>query len=416
MMDNTLSPSLTGRTAFVLNMGANGLGVARSLAGRGIRIVGMDFDPRAPGFRSKYVKGVRCPDPLVDPEGLVEFLSKEGAKLDQKGVMLPCTDAFLNFVSRNRRELSEHYELTLPPESVIEGLVDKHFQYDWAAKLGIPMPQTFFPQDMDGVREIRDVLRYPAFIKGRASHLWARRFGNKGFIVRNAEELACGFGKAFEAGLTALVQKIMMPPGENFIGAAAYLGRDGYCTPAFTWRKVRQNPPNFGIGSCLVSLRAPELGEMGLRFMKGIGHKGIGAMGFKLDTDDGIWKFVEMNGRTWFQNQIAARCGYNLPLLQYLDSQGEELPALGEFEEGVRWWDAVADFDSFVRLRREGRVKTTDWLRSFFVPDLYAYYEKGDVGPLLAQSRYGLAWAKELGHLLKTRRDEDAHWVGQQRP
>jgi predicted ATP-grasp superfamily ATP-dependent carboligase len=404
------------RTAFVLNMGANGLGVARSLGALGIQVVGMDFDPRPPGFRSKYVKAIRCPDPLVDPQGLLEFLSGEGAKLDDKGVMFPCTDAFLNFVSRNRARLSDHYELTLPPEKVIEGLVDKRFQYEWAERLGIPMTQTFFPKDLVEAREIKDVLRYPAFIKGRASHLWARRFGNKGFTVMNAEELECGFRQAFDAGLEALVQKIMMPPGENILAVGAYLGRNGYSTPALTWSKIRQSPPNFGIGSCLETLKSPELGELGLRFMKGIGHLGPAALGFKLDMDDGIWKFVEMNGRFWFQNNLATRCGYNLPLLQYLDSQGEMLPPLGEFEEGICWWDAMADFDSFVRLKRQNRQGASAWIRSFMVPDVYAYYERGDIMPMLDQARYGLAWAKEVGNLLKSKRDEDAKWASQRDP
>ena len=409
-MQVTLDASLRKRTAVVLNMGANGLGVARSLGSLGISVLGLDFAPRPAGFHSKYVQGVRCPSPIEHPDDLLELLKERGMDLPEKGVLYPCTDAFLQFVSRNRMELSKWYELTLPSEEVVEGLVDKTYQYAWAQRLGIPMTQTFFPKGMDEVREIRDELRYPAFIKGQTSHLWSLRFGNKGFIVRGPEELERRYVQVFEAGLEALVQKVMMPPGENLIAVGAYLGRDGYATPPFTWHKVRQTPPNFGIGTLVVSRRAPEIGEMAMRFMKSIGFLGTGAIGFKLDQDDGRWKLVEMNGRLWFQNHLATRCGVNLPLLQYLDSQGVRPPAIEGFEEGVSWWDPMTDFDSFVRLRRAGRIGTMDWIRSWFLPDIYSYYEKGDARPALAQAQYGLGWAKEIAYLLKMRVDEDAQW------
>lgn len=398
------------RVAVVLNMEANGLGVARSLGQLGIPVIGMDFVPRPVGFRSKYVKGVRCPDPTTRPSELLDLMMTEGERLGEKGVLYTSTDAFATFVSRNRRDLSKWYELTLPPEEVIEGLVNKRYQYQWAEKLGIPMTQTFFPKDIGEAREIKNELRYPAFIKGQTSHLWAREFGNKGFIARGPEELERGLARAFGAGLEVVVQKIIMPPGENFVAMAAYLGRNGYCSPTISWLKVRQTPPNFGVGSFLVSKAFPELEETGLRFMKGIGFVGPGAIGFKRDPDDGLWKLIEMNGRYWSQNYFATRCGYNLPLLQYLDSLGEPMPQLGAFEEGVRWWDPMSDFDTFVRLRRQGRIGAGEWIRSWFPSHVYPYYQRGDLGPALAQADYGLAWAKELGGLLKMKVDEDAAW------
>lgn len=401
-------PSKT--TAVVLNMGANGLGVARSLAPEGIPVLGMDFEPRAPGFRSRYVKGMLCPDPLRSPGDLVDRLSKVGAELPEKGVLIPCTDAFVQFMSRHRRELRELFHFVLPEDPVIEGLVYKRYQYEWAARLGIPMTQTLFPKDMAEVREMGDLVRYPAFIKGQSSHLWSRVFANKGFIVNNAQELEARYAQVFEAGLEGLVQRIIMPPGENFMAMGAYVGNNGYATSAFTWQKVRQSPPNFGIGSLLRSKRDQEVGELGLRFMRGIGFRGIGAIGFKQDPEDGLWKMIEMNGRSWFQIHMATRCGMNLPLAYYLDSQGLQPPALDGFEEGVRWWNSLEDFDSFVRLRRQGRISTSQWIRSWFMPDLLPYYQRGDAGPALAQGRYGMAWVKELGSLLKMRVDEDARW------
>jgi D-aspartate ligase len=397
-------------TAVVLNMGANGLGVARSLGRHGIPVLGMDFVPNPVGFHSKYVNGIRCPDPTTRSTELLEFMAIEGEKLREKGVLYPCTDAFLQFVSRNRKELSKWYELTLPKEEVVEGLVKKIVQYEWARKLGVPIPQTFFPRDLKEAHEIRHELRYPAFIKGQESHLWARQFNNKGFIVRGPDELERRLQKAFEANLEVVVQKIIMPPGKHYGVVGGYIGVNGNSTPMLTWRKGRQTPPNFGIGCFLVSERIPELMELGSKFMKGIGFIGPGVIGFKFDLDDQEWKLIEMNGRLWFQNYFLLKCGYNLPLMQYCDATGESPPQMGEFKEGVRWWDSLSDFDSFVRLRREGRIGPREWIKSWFLPDVTPYFERGDIRPFLAQSGYGLAYAKEIGSLMKMKVDEDAEW------
>jgi hypothetical protein len=216
----------------------------------------------------------------------LDFMAREGEELNGKGVLYPCTDAFLQFVSRNRKELSKWYELTLPKEEVVEGLVRKIVQYEWARKLGVPIPQTFFPKDLKEAREIKHDLRYPAFIKGQESHLWARQFSNKGFIVRGPDELERRLHKAFEVNLEVVVQKIIMPPGKNYGAASGYIGMNGNSTPMLTWRKGRQTPPNFGIGCYLVSERIPELMELGSKFMKGIGFIGPGMIGFKFDLDD----------------------------------------------------------------------------------------------------------------------------------
>jgi D-aspartate ligase len=409
-MYSPLEPSSKRRVAIVLNMGPNGLGVARSLGHMGIPVVGMDFEPRPAGFQSKYVRPVRCPDPVIRPDELLDLLLSEGKELGEKGVLFACTDAFINFVSKNRSEISKWFELTIPPEDVIEGLIDKRTQYGWATRLGIPIPDTFFPKSLKEVRELRGQVRFPSFIKPMKSHLWSRTFFNKGFIVRDQQQLEERFGQVDATGLEAMVQKVLMPPGENIRGAAAYFGRNGYASPIFTWEKTRQDPPNFGVGSCVRSRWFPDIAEMSKRFAQGIGFLGTGSIGFKLDPDDGVWKLIEMNGRSWMQNHHATACGLNLPLLQYLDSLGLPQPTLNGFEEGVVWWDPLADFTTFLRLHRRGRIDFTRWVRSWFPPDVWAYYERGDAMPAWGRSRFFREWAMTLGAYLKMKEDPDAAW------
>jgi hypothetical protein len=95
-----------------------------------------------------------------------------------------------------------------------------------------------------------------------------------------------------------------------------------------------------------------------------------------------------------------------MALLQYLDSQGLPLPIMEGFKEGVVWWDSLTDFQTYIRLRRSHRLGLSEWVDSWFLPDVHAYFEKGDAGPALARYRHGLAMMFDT--FLKTTVDQDA--------
>ena len=149
---------------------------------------------------------------------------------------------------------------------------------------------------------------------------------------------------------------------------------------------------------------------MGKKFAQGIGFLGTGSINFKLDPEDGIWKLIEMNGRIWLHNYHSAKSGLNMTLLQYLDSQNLPLPMVEGFKEGVVWWDSLSDFNTYLRLRKRHRLGFSEWVDSWFLPEVHAYFEKGDIGPALMRHRYGVEWAMMIGNFLRTKVDQDAIW------
>ncbi len=111
------------RTAFILTMTANGLGIARTLGRRGIPVVGVDSKPELPGLHSRFVKPLICPDMVKDPEGVLDLLLKEGEKLNERGVLFPASDAAVLFMSRNRDKLRTRFDFIIPSEKVEEAMV-----------------------------------------------------------------------------------------------------------------------------------------------------------------------------------------------------------------------------------------------------------------------------------------------------
>ncbi|MCU0861794.1 MAG: hypothetical protein MUE65_05695, partial [Methanomassiliicoccales archaeon] len=245
------------------------------------------------------------------------------------------------------------------------------------------------------------------FIKPLTSHLWAKRFGNKGFIVKDQKELVETMSRVFPTGLEVMVQSIMVPPSKDLYSVGAYFGRDGYISPTITWHKIRQCPPNFGVGSLVESAHQPEVERLGLRYLKGLGYHGIGYVEFKKDQRDGIWKMVELNARTGQTNALQEAAGMPLALIAYRDLTGGDLSGFKGYKDGVLWWNGLDDLDSYWRLKGRGEILFGDWLRSWVGSEVHAYYAPDDIKPAVRRYEYGIGFARKGVALLRMREDED---------
>jgi D-aspartate ligase len=270
--------------AFVLGLSTAGLAAVRSLGRAGVPVVGFAPAPNQPGLRSRYCKAGTCPDPVHAPELLLEHLLRASAGEHDRPVLLCTTDEFVAFACAHRAALEQAFRVALPPESTADLLLDKRRQYEAAARLGVPHPVSFYPDDLPDVRRIAAELDYPAFVKPHASHLWREHHENgpnaKGIEVRSPGELEAAFQHVFALGLRALVQSIVAGPASALIELYAYVARDGELLALFSARKVRQFPVGFGTGTLVESVESAELVDAGLRLLRGIGYRGFGAVEF----------------------------------------------------------------------------------------------------------------------------------------
>jgi len=391
--------------AFVLSLFDTGLGAIRSLGRLGIPVIGLDSDPRMPGFKSRYCIAKLCPDPVHQPEELVRFLLEEAKRLERPGILFPASDAFVLLVSRYRDDLAPCFRFALPPAHVLEAIVNKRRQYELAEQVGTPYPTTFYPETIDDVRRIKDQVDYPAFIKPYYGHLWRERFGgtHKGFKVHSPEELLARFEEILPTGLQVMVQSIILGPNTNHFKVNVYIGQSGEPLAVFTLRKIRQYPTEFGVGTVVESLRYPELVDLGLHFFRGIGYRGIGSIEFKKDDRDGRLKMIELNPRLWQQNIHATNCGINFPFIQYLDLTQQNPAPQTEFKEGVRWLDAMADFQSFWSYFRRGQLSPWAWIRSWIGARSFATFAWDDLMPFLKVNEYGLKYLRAPLYALRHR-------------
>ena len=393
----------TSAEALVLGMNETGLTAARCLGREGISVRGFDVGAGRAAFRSRYCAAAVCPDPLEQPDELVRFLTRQVGDGSQKAVLLPTSDAFFLFLSRQRARLADKFLMSLPSEEVAESVVNKRRLYELAAAHGTAFPKSYFPGTYDEALAVKDLLRYPAFIKPYWGHQWRAYFGgqHKGFKVRSPEEFLDRFQEVLESGHPALAQSYITSADDNLFSVSLYVSEAGEALAAFPRRQVRQYPPNSGTVTLAVSERNPEVIASATHLCRSIGYRGIAGLEYKRDRADNHYKLLDFNPRLMLSDGLTAYCGINLPLMQYLDLTGQSPAARPEYAEGVTWLESMADFAAFKQYHARGELRFTDWLKSIRRAKVFALFAWDDPLPFLVARKFGLSYVRILQYAIR---------------
>jgi predicted ATP-grasp superfamily ATP-dependent carboligase len=282
-------------------------------------------------------------------------------------VLLPCDDDGLELIARNRTELSDHGYLPIEADDdVVLAMLDKDRTYELAREIGIDVPLTVRVGTESDLNEAVDDLSYPCALKPVHAHVFARRFGytTKAFTVHDRAALERCFAELLPLGIPMLVTEIVPGDEDQFYGYYSYLDAGGEPLFHLTKRKLRQQPPVFGVGCYHVTCEEPSVAEAGLRFMQGVGVRGLANVEWKRDARDGRLKLIECNHRFTAINELLRAAGLDLALLAYNRVTGRPDPALDHYRTGMRLWLPGQDFRAFLDLRSRGRLSLGQWLRS----------------------------------------------------
>jgi predicted ATP-grasp superfamily ATP-dependent carboligase len=100
-----------------------------------------------------------------------------------------------------------------------------------------------------------------------------------------------------------------------------------------------------------------------MRFFQGVGLRGIANVEFKRDPRDEQLKLIECNYRLTAVNELLRAAGLDLALLAYNRVTGAADPPLGSFRDNLYMWYPIEDTRAFLRLRRTGELRLSEWLR-----------------------------------------------------
>jgi len=386
----------------------NGLGVARNLGRTGVRVhrLGAHAEPL---LRSRYIRTQRVVPNLdtMDDSGYLRALEETGERIGRGAVLFPLTDLHVMRLCRLEGALRDRFRLTTPSLESAMTLVNKRQFYEAAAALGVDHPATRFPETLDEFERAAQSLRYPVYLKPEISPLYHGRFGRKGFVARDRDELLAGAAELLGSGLKAILQEIIPGDASQMHGCAGY--RRGTEAVWVCYRRRREFPEGFGSGTRLVTI--PDFASRTRLFdlLNAVGHHGLFDAEFKLDPRDGTFRLLDINARSWWQNALPTRSGINMIALAYEDAAnpGRRLPLPPQkYAVGVEWLHGYNDYMA----ARDSGMGMGAWLRSLPTRGELAFLAVDDPLPGTLQIS-GIAWRMFRGFTAGKVKDERGYRI-----
>ncbi|MGI9556604.1 MAG: carboxylate--amine ligase [Solirubrobacterales bacterium] len=302
-----------------------GLGVARVLAARGTRVIGVTANPRHFACRTRVCE--RVISVADEGEELVRALEDLGGT-GHGGVLIPGSDETLLRVSAERERLSEHHHMLLPGHEVILKLADKSRFGGLVDALGLPRPRTEVVRSRDEALAVADKLRYPCVVKPALRTMdWVDAVGDKVSRVWEPKGLMRIYDIGAPHADSVVVQEWIPGPESELFSCYVCFDRESTPLVTFTWRKLRQWPPDVGTSTLGVEVRNDEVREMAVEVFQSAGLVGLGHLEVKRDVTTGKYVPVEPNVGRPTGPGFAEAAGVELQRTAYAHALGAELPA-----------------------------------------------------------------------------------------
>lgn len=304
-----------------------GLSVIRCLGANHIHTVAMDYSrENAYASKSKYLKEhIIVPHYKHNKEELLNFLIDYAKKQEEKPVLFPCGDPYVEFIDAHLDELREYYLLNMTEQGFWSNMMDKEFLHKLASKHDVRVPETLIPSDERFDEKVLTQIGFPCIVKPTDSPTFVKIFRVKMFKCYHLDELKLAIEKADKENLQVIIQRIIPGFDDHMYTFDAYLDQNSKVTHWITCQKLRQYPINFGASTYTRQKYVQELYNIGAPFLESIGYKGFAEIEFKKDEKTGKFYLIEVNARTTTLNILLEKCGINFPILAYNELTGKEI-------------------------------------------------------------------------------------------
>lgn len=351
-------------TAVVMNMFHTGLGIARSLGERGVRVIGLSAQRGVYGNFTRYAKTMVAPDSKLQPAEMRDYLLQLGNRLGHRAIIFPTRDDDVVLLDRFRKELEPHFVLTIPESEALRKCVDKWETFLTAERAGVAAPQSWLVDGEAGFERILPSVKYPSVIKPvaayewRAGKNWQIVGGRKAIGIESPAQLRAEYRDVCRASSRALIQEMVPGNDAALIITACYLDRQSNWVAGFNTQKLIQEPEGFGTGCVLQSVNCPELFEPTIRLLQAMRFTGVAEVEYKRDERTGEFKLIEVNPRFWDQHRLGSAFGLDLAYMAYCEHAGLPLEIGPRRFETRKWVADDAFFATALRLlwRRSPRL------------------------------------------------------------
>lgn len=307
------------------------LAVVRSLGRQGISVICGARTRFATAQYSKYTDQTFVyPSAERSPSAFRDSLLSYLANNDRIDAVIPVGHYTTRCVSEYKGDFEEHTAVPVPEYEVFQHAWDKAQTFRTAAQLGIPRPETMFPESVTVAVSAAETLGYPVVVKPRSGS------GSRGLrFVENDEELREAYASIVETDEPPLLQEMIPQDGEG-IGTGFLFSADGESKAEFAYRRLREYPPDGGPSTLRESIEGDTIRRYGRTLLQELDWSGIAMVEFKRDPRDGDPKLMEINPRFWGSLHLPLHAGVNFPWLLWQYSQQTPTQEQSGYRTGVR--------------------------------------------------------------------------------
>lgn len=376
-----------------------GLGMARALAGRNCRIVGI-YRNSTPCYSSKVW------DKLVQIKSydeIVSHLVRMGQNNKKKAPLFLASDNVVKEVSDQRDRLKEYYLFRLPPKKIVDCFLDKTLFHEWAIENGFKVPASYVCSSQVELEECLKHIPFPVIIKPfEKTELWDQVSPiYKAFLLHHKDELKSVPFDLFSVASKFLVQQ-WIPGGDgNVFFCLVYYNGNGKKLAEYTGRKLFQWPPLSGSTAAAIGEDNDEVSRITQKMFNLIRFQGLGSMEFKRSEVDGQFYIIEPTvGRNDLQSGVAFAGGINLPAIALADVTGTRAPALKKRK--AVWIHEEGLLEALKAYQKMGILQKRDLFKLLSLHTKFAILSMHDPLPAWKLLRY-ILWRKIFKNRLTNR-------------
>ena len=236
-----------------------------------------------------------------------------------------------------------------------------------AEKTGIPVPKTWYINDISKLNGLKNRLPYPVVIKPKHS---AGAVGV--FYPKDSEELMKQYLLVHRRFPYPLIQERIPSHGAGY-GASFLMDEAGHVKASFVHKRLREYPVTGGASTLRESVRHDDILDMAHTLLKTLDWFGVAMVEFKMDPRDGTPKLMEINPRFWGSLSLAVTAGVNFPYLLYRLAMGEDIEPIKDYKIGVKCrWLLPGDLLHFLsRGKTKSAKNSTDSFFKFWDKNLF---------------------------------------------
>lgn len=303
------------------------------------------------GLFSRYPVHRRlCPNPNTDGAAFVAWVENQ-VKGGAYPVTLVCGETATWLLAQARERLAPYTKIPVVDVSRFLLCRDKAQTMKAAARLGIPAPKTWYPDDAGIDAVARDIPAYPVVLKPCVSN------GARGISYpKNAEELKAQYARTRAEYSGCIVQEFVPHSGMQY-KAEIILDAAGQVLAGGVYDKPRYYPPTGGSSTLNSTVDRPDILDYGTRFLQGIGWFGMGDCDFILDPRDNIPKLMEVNPRFTRSIKILVEAGLEFPYILYRLALGLPVEPQRDYRKGLYMRYFLSDCVWFLRSKNRFKAR-----------------------------------------------------------